>query len=190
MKKILLIHNTYRNLGGEDIAVASEVEILKKHYDVKEIYFSNLDTNHTKLLMLLLFNRNRRSEDVVRKAIIEYSPDLIYIHNTWFNISLGIFKMIQGLIALERGVISTGTRIGCDRSIIGCHGPHSNDNLEEAIVHSCNPYFHEVMRRMIQPRKMSNVFEEARQELSSWTRSIQQFGLGTDLGGNFSRLHQ
>jgi len=96
MKKILLIHNTYRNLGGEDIAVASEVEILKKHYDVKEIYFSNLDTNHTKLLMLLLFNRNRRSEDVVRKAIIEYSPDLIYIHNTWFNISLGIFKMIQG----------------------------------------------------------------------------------------------
>ena len=99
-----------------------------------------------------------------------------------------IFKMIQGLIALERGVISTGTRIGCDRSIIGCHGPHSNDNLEEAIVHSCNPYFHEVMRRMIQPRKMSNVFEEARQELSSWTRSIQQFGLGTDLGGNFSGL--
>ena len=96
MKKILLIHNTYRNLGGEDIAVASEVEILKKHYDVKEIYFSNLDTSHTKLLMLLLFNRNRRSEDVVRKAIIEYSPDLIYIHNTWFNISLGIFKMIQG----------------------------------------------------------------------------------------------
>jgi len=96
MKKILLIHNTYRNLGGEDIAVASEVEILKKHYDVKEIYFSNLDTSHTKLLMLLLFNRNRRSEDVVKKAIIEYSPDLIYIHNTWFNISLGIFKMIQG----------------------------------------------------------------------------------------------
>ena len=55
-----------------------------------------MDTSHTKLLMLLLFNRNRRSEDVVRKAIIEYSPDLIYIHNTWFNISLGIFKMIQG----------------------------------------------------------------------------------------------
>lgn len=96
MKKILLIHNTYRNLGGEDIAVASEVEILKKHYDVKEIYFSNLNTSHTKLLMLLLFNRNRRSEDVVRKAIVEYSPDLIYIHNTWFNISLGVFKMIQG----------------------------------------------------------------------------------------------
>ena len=96
MKKILLIHNTYRNLGGEDIAVASEVEILKKYYDVKEIYFSNLDTSHTKLLMLLLFNRSHRSEVVVRKAIIEYSPDLIYIHNTWFNISLGVFKMIQG----------------------------------------------------------------------------------------------
>ena len=95
MKKILLIHNTYRNLGGEDIAVASEAEILKKHYKVKEIYFSNMDTSYIKLLMLLLFNRNRRSEDVIRKAIIEYSPDLIYIHNTWFNISLNVFKIIQ-----------------------------------------------------------------------------------------------
>lgn len=95
MKKILLIHNTYRNLGGEDIAVVSEAEILKKHYKVKEIYFSNKDTSYIKLLILLLFNRNRRSEDVIRKAIIEYSPDLIYVHNTWFNISLNVFKIIK-----------------------------------------------------------------------------------------------
>ena len=96
MKKILLIHNRYRNLGGEDIAVASEAEILKKHYDVKEIYFSNMDTSYIKLIILLFSGRNRKSEDVIRKAIIEYSPDLIYIHNTWFNISLDIFKIIQG----------------------------------------------------------------------------------------------
>jgi penicillin-binding protein 2 len=99
-----------------------------------------------------------------------------------------IFKMIQGLIALDQGLISSQTRIPCNRSIIGCHGGHTNDNLEAAIVHSCNPYFHEVMRRMIQPRKTTNIFTEARQELNKWTASIERFGLGTDLGGNFPGL--
>lgn len=99
-----------------------------------------------------------------------------------------IFKMIQGLIALDMGLISPRTRIPCNRSIIGCHGGHTNDNLEAAIVHSCNPYFHEVMRRMIQPRKTTDVFAEAHQELGEWTTSIRRFGLGTDLGGNFPGL--
>jgi penicillin-binding protein 2 len=99
-----------------------------------------------------------------------------------------IFKMIQGLIALDQGLISSQTRIPCNRSVIGCHGGHTNDNLEDAIIHSCNPYFHEVMRRMIQPRTASNIFAEARDGLSSWTAAIQRFGLGTDLGGNFPGL--
>ena len=30
MKKILIVHNKYRNLGGEDIAVIQEIEVLKK----------------------------------------------------------------------------------------------------------------------------------------------------------------
>ena len=99
-----------------------------------------------------------------------------------------IFKMIQGLIALDKDLISPRTRIPCNRTIIGCHGGHTNDNLEAAIVHSCNPYFHEVMRRMIQPRKTTDIFSEARNELGEWTKSIERFGFGTDLGGNFPGL--
>lgn len=95
-----------------------------------------------------------------------------------------IFKMVQGLIALDEGAIRTSTRIPCDRSIIGCHGPHSNDNLSEAIVHSCNPYFHEVMRRMVQARRSSNLFEDAALGLGNWAERIRQFGFGTDLGGH------
>ena len=41
MKKILVIHNRYRILGGEDIAVENEVNILSKHFDVKTLYFNN-----------------------------------------------------------------------------------------------------------------------------------------------------
>ena len=39
--KILIIHNKYRNLGGEDIAVDNEVQFLQKHFEVKTLYFSN-----------------------------------------------------------------------------------------------------------------------------------------------------
>ena len=35
MKKILIIHNTYRVTGGEDIAVENEIKLLKKSYEVK-----------------------------------------------------------------------------------------------------------------------------------------------------------
>ena len=33
-KKILIVHNKYRNIGGEDIAVQKEIEFLKTFNDV------------------------------------------------------------------------------------------------------------------------------------------------------------
>jgi len=99
-----------------------------------------------------------------------------------------IFKMIQGLIALDRGVIRPSSRIYCDRNIIGCHGGHTLDNLEEAIVHSCNPYFHEVMKRMIQDGSSGNIFRDAHNNLGAWSESIRAFGMGTNLGGHFPAL--
>lgn len=99
-----------------------------------------------------------------------------------------IFKMIQGLVAMDRGILRPSNRIACDRNVIGCHGPHTYDNLEEAIVHSCNPYFHEVMKRMIQDGSTGSIFNDAHQNLAQWSESIRKFGLGTDLGGHFPAL--
>ena len=38
MKKILVIHNTYRNIGGEDIAVENEIKLLENEFHVQTIY--------------------------------------------------------------------------------------------------------------------------------------------------------
>ncbi len=95
-----------------------------------------------------------------------------------------IFKMFQGLIALDEGVIGTSTQIYCNRDIISCHGSHTQDDLANAVVHSCNPYFHEVMRRMIQGRRSSSAFEDAALGLANWTDRMRLFGFGTDLGGH------
>ena len=40
MKKILIVHNKYQNIGGEDIAVENEIEILQKYYKVEVLYFT------------------------------------------------------------------------------------------------------------------------------------------------------
>ena len=41
MKKLLVIHNSYRNVGGEDIAVNNELSLLDKHFEIEKLIFSN-----------------------------------------------------------------------------------------------------------------------------------------------------
>ena len=93
-----------------------------------------------------------------------------------------IFKLAQSLTALSVGAITPQTRIVCNRGIIGCHGGHSFDDLEMAIVHSCNPYFREVMHRVVEAgRDKQSRFRDARLGLEIWQGYIQRFGFGTDL---------
>ena len=86
-----------------------------------------------------------------------------------------IFKIAQAMVALQEGVINTSTRIRCNRSIIGCHGSHSNENLQGAITHSCNPYFHNVMRRVVNQNILENTYEDTHIGLDKWREHILSF---------------
>ena len=88
MKKILLVHNTYRNTGGEDIAVKNEARLLKKHFNVEELYFENTINNPFSQFLYFFSNNNLKSKKIIQKKIQEFQPDVIYIHNTWFKASL------------------------------------------------------------------------------------------------------
>ncbi|MDP4952536.1 MAG: penicillin-binding transpeptidase domain-containing protein [Flavobacteriales bacterium] len=92
-----------------------------------------------------------------------------------------IFKMVQALIALDEDRITPQTRIACNRSLIGCHGPHTYDDLEGAIIHSCNPYFRGVMQRMVETNAKKDRFEDAALGMVNWKERIESFGFGTDL---------
>lgn len=92
-----------------------------------------------------------------------------------------IFKMVQALIALDEERITPQTRIACNRSLIGCHGPHSYDDLEGAIIHSCNPYFRGVMQRMVETNAKKDRFADAGIGMAHWKERIESFGFGTDL---------
>ncbi len=93
-----------------------------------------------------------------------------------------IWKMVQGLIAMQAEQIGPWTRFDCDRTIIGCHGAHTRDNLKEAIVHSCNPYFYRVMQRVVGSAEGLSRFDRAALGLDLWREKVLSFGFGTSLG--------
>lgn len=99
-----------------------------------------------------------------------------------------IFKLAQSLVALQDNLINEETRFPCNRSIIGCHGSHTNDKLVEAIQHSCNPYFYQVYRRLIQRGEVGNIFKDSELGLRSWAKSIRQFGFGVKLNTDIPGL--
>ena len=84
MKKILLIHNKYRDIGGEDIAVTEEIEFLQKYYQVEVLYFNNVIRSYANVLFSFLTQNNIMSNKRIKEAIKSFDPDLIYVHNTWF----------------------------------------------------------------------------------------------------------
>jgi len=93
-----------------------------------------------------------------------------------------IFKIAQAMTALQEGVITPDTRIRCDRSIINCHGAHSNEDLRGAIANSCNPYFRDVLRRMLNKGVANDPFNDTRIGLEEWSKHIKSFGFGAPLG--------
>ena len=95
MRKVLIIHNKYRFRGGEDIAVENEISLLRNSYIVEEIFFENSVTNFFSQFISFLTNKNKKSMRLVSNYIEKFNPDVIYIHNTWFKASSGIYKEIK-----------------------------------------------------------------------------------------------
>ena len=95
MKKILLIHNTYREIGGEDVAVKNEIQFLKSFYNVETLIFNNEIQNPLLQFLYFLLNRNLESEKKLKQVLDNFEPDIVYIHNSWFKASIGIFRILK-----------------------------------------------------------------------------------------------
>ncbi len=93
-----------------------------------------------------------------------------------------IFKIVQTLIALQEGVVTYDTRFPCDRTVVNCHNHPQPCDLHMAVQYSCNPYFHQVFRRIINQNKSPNTFTDSRIGLENWHNYVARFGLGKPLG--------
>ena len=94
-EKILVIHTHYRDKGGEDIAVDEEIKFLRKFYDVDTLFFSNKFDKRFLQSLFLLLNYNFISSRKLNSKINTYKPDICYVHNTWFEGSISIIRLLQ-----------------------------------------------------------------------------------------------
>lgn len=89
------------------------------------------------------------------------------------------FKMVNGLIVLQSGVVKTNTTYPCngpESQPIRCtHHHNSPVALYEAIENSCNPYFWETFKDMF----ASSRFASSKEAYQYWYDLVTSFGLGS-----------
>lgn len=93
-----------------------------------------------------------------------------------------IFKIVQSLIGLQEGILKPETTFTCNKSLVACHEHPSPSNLFGAIRNSCNPYYHQAFRQIINQDISKNTFEDTQIGLDSWREKVLKFGLGSPLG--------
>jgi penicillin-binding protein 2 len=98
-----------------------------------------------------------------------------------------IFKIVQALVALQEGVIVPHTKFKCNTALIGCHNAASHpfgtsEDLVGAITNSCNPYFYQVMRKMVMQGEVEDPYQDSHIGLDKWRSYVDNFGFGGTLG--------
>lgn len=131
-----------------------------------------INSNRGKVYQELLKNPNLPFFD--RTVMAEYPPG-------------SIFKTIVALAALQEGLIQPNTGISCDKGyyynnrLYGCHEHAYPSNVSKAIQHSCNSYFWQIFRRLIDKVDFYN----PQQGLKEFNNYVHQFGLGQELDIDF-----
>ncbi len=94
------------------------------------------------------------------------------------------FKLVQSVVGLQQGVITTKSSFVGTSSPVACHGHglHHLANLNNAVQYSCNPYFFQVFKKIIENNDHSNPFIGAREGLLRWHNMVEKFGFGIKLG--------
>jgi penicillin-binding protein 2 len=99
-----------------------------------------------------------------------------------------VFKLVNGLIGLQEGVLKPSDRYPCSRGFpygngrrLGCHGHASPLALLDAIATSCNGYFCYVFRNILDNKK----YESIQDSFDVWRDYVTSFGFGHKLGSDF-----
>ena len=96
------------------------------------------------------------------------------------------FKALNALIGLQEGVVSTSERFSCSMGYrygnqrMGCHHHRSPSDMNLGIYESCNAYFANVYRRIIEK------YPKPDEGMDVWSKHVKSFGLGGYLNNDLS----
>ncbi len=99
-----------------------------------------------------------------------------------------VFKLVNGLIALQDGVIVPETKFPCSMGYyyapnkrVGCHYHPSPLDFRSAIMMSCNAYFCYTFKAILENKKYGrNIYNS----FNHWRTMVESFGFGHKLGSD------
>ena len=99
--KLILVHNSYQQRGGEDMAFEQEVELLRSRGHQVIVYRrSNTEIdNYSPLRRVSLAKQvvwASDTHDQVASLIRREKPDLVHVHNTFLMISPSVYSACRG----------------------------------------------------------------------------------------------
>ena len=135
----------------------------------------------------LLVGRNRSNNyrklanDTLSKPLFDRSLQALYPPGS-------PFKTLNALIALQEGVITPETKFKCNKghyyargAFMECHCKRgSNNDLLKGIYQSCNTYFANTYKKIIEK------YDTPDKGLNQWNEHLKSFGLGNYLGYDLS----
>jgi glycosyltransferase involved in cell wall biosynthesis len=89
--RILLVHNRYRNYGGEDAVFDAEAELLRQQGNAVETYIRDNQEIHQPLAAASEALWSHRTVKDIDTLASTFKPNLIHVHNTFPLISPSIF---------------------------------------------------------------------------------------------------
>jgi penicillin-binding protein 2 len=134
---------------------------------------------------LLTINRYRGDafndllQDTLRRPLLDRSIKAKYPPGSIFKTVVALVAMQEGVLHKDQGYSCSGAYYykGADKPR-GCHGHPHPGNVSIAIQHSCNTYFFQTLRSIIEIKD----YYHPEPGLDMFARYLYEFGLGQPLG--------
>jgi len=143
--KIIIVHNKYKQQGGEDVVFDQERQLLERAgHDVRTYCRSNFEIDsYPGVQRLVLLKKAIWAGDTYREfgeMLRQEKPDVVHIHNTWVVISPSIYQACK-----EAGVPVVQTfhnyRLMCPAGTFFRNGKTCEECLDHgqwrSILHGC-----------------------------------------------------
>lgn len=95
--RLLVIHNTYRESGGEDIVVDQELDLLRRRgHDVLPVIFNNsaIRSALDRAAVTLRVGMNSASAERLATVVSAFRPDIAHVHNFFPLVSPGALEVV------------------------------------------------------------------------------------------------
>jgi glycosyltransferase involved in cell wall biosynthesis len=174
--KIMMVHNSYREAGGEDVVFESEKRLLERTGHMVIPYVrSNMELQNASFLdRIAIAPRMVWSSETRREiaAILDAErPDIVHIHNTLMVISPSIYSACS-----ERGIPVVQTlhnfRLLCPAGNFFRHGRICNECVDQSLLQSVRHGCYRNSRGATAAVALMLAFHRA---LDTWRRSVTRF---------------